>query len=561
MRRTSHKALPIAGIAAVTTMLTGFAGGVSSSAAPIPHNARYAAASQPVLLGTPSTVGPWTDNFNPLVTSAASASGFADYLIYEPLYQFDFATNTLMPWLATSYSWSENGKLLTLHLRPGIKWSNGTAFSAKDVAFTFNLLHKWAALNVNGLPISEATAAGDLTAVIHFTTPAYQDIYSILGTDPVPEMIWSKIKDPVTYDVTEPVGTGPYVLKAFSTQTITLDRNVAYWGSAPRVPTVRYVSETSTTTALTSLEAGETTWMNQVVTSPLTRWLDANRADHHELTFPSTAIGIVANFTKYPLDQLPVREAIADAINPTAIANLTQNGIVPPFKSLTGLVPAEYSALTNKASFPASISKAKTTLEKAGYKLGSNGIFRGPNGPLVFNLLVPAPYGSMVAVLPVLEEELKQAGIDVTPVETSVATWTSDNNLGEFDATLAIASNLSAVDPYYLYQEFMAYSLSASIGKSATEDIGRFNNATATRLLNMLALLPPNSRSARSLLSKLEDIQVQQLPFIPVDYNAQQGIFNSTLFTGWPSKADPYATPVMHQASAEVVLLHLRPRT
>jgi peptide/nickel transport system substrate-binding protein len=516
-----------------------------------------------VLIGTPSSVGPWTDSFNPLVPSAQSASGFAGYLIYEPLYQFNYATDKLTPWLATAYKWSGGGKELTLKLRSGVKWSDGKAFTAADVAFTFNLLKRFPALNSNGLPITKAIARGVGTVTIQFAAPAYQTIYSVLATDPVPESIWSKVANPVTYDVTNPVGTGPYVLKNFSTETITLDRNLHYWGAKPRVPVVEYVAETSTTSALTSLESGATEWMNQVVTSPLTSWRDGDPKQRHVVSFPSTAIGIVPNVRDYPLNESAVRQAIFDAISPKAVVKLTQNGIVPPFASPTGLLPAEESSIAPKfakSTFPASAAKARAVLEAAGYKMGSNGVFTGPHGPVSFNLLVPSPYGSMVATLPVLESELKAAGIQMTPEETSVATWTSDENLGQFQASLAISSNISAVDPYYFFQEYMDYGLSAPVGKTATEDIGRFKNVAATKLLSQLSGLAPGSPSSGRLLSGLESIQLKDMPFIPVDYNPQMGIFTSTNFVGWPSTKNPYATPVMHQPSAEVVLLHLKPR-
>ena len=47
-----------------------------------------------------------------------------------------------IPWLATSYAWSNNGKTLTFTIRPGVKFSDAMPMTASDVAFTFNLLMK-----------------------------------------------------------------------------------------------------------------------------------------------------------------------------------------------------------------------------------------------------------------------------------------------------------------------------------------------------------------------------------------------------------------------------------
>jgi peptide/nickel transport system substrate-binding protein len=46
------------------------------------------------------------------------------------------------PWLATAWAWSNSDKTLTFTIRNGVKWSDGVAFSAKDVVYSFNLLKK-----------------------------------------------------------------------------------------------------------------------------------------------------------------------------------------------------------------------------------------------------------------------------------------------------------------------------------------------------------------------------------------------------------------------------------
>src|SRR5258705_10005116 len=47
---------------------------------------------------------------------------------------------SIVPELATSWSWSEDGKELTFKLRDGVKWHDGQPFTAADVKCTFDLL-------------------------------------------------------------------------------------------------------------------------------------------------------------------------------------------------------------------------------------------------------------------------------------------------------------------------------------------------------------------------------------------------------------------------------------
>jgi len=57
--------------------------------------------------------------------------------IYETLDFVNALQNSkVTPWLATAYAWSNNNKTLTFTIRSGVKWTDGTPFSAADVAYT-----------------------------------------------------------------------------------------------------------------------------------------------------------------------------------------------------------------------------------------------------------------------------------------------------------------------------------------------------------------------------------------------------------------------------------------
>ena len=57
----------------------------------------------------------------------------------------------MTPWLATSYKWSDNAKVLTWTIRKGVMWSNGQPMTAADVAFTFNLIKQNPSLDLNAI--------------------------------------------------------------------------------------------------------------------------------------------------------------------------------------------------------------------------------------------------------------------------------------------------------------------------------------------------------------------------------------------------------------------------
>src|SRR5579872_7171178 len=104
-------------------------GGTSPSTGP---------ATKAVLTEESNTGVTFTKDFNPFNTSSFATKMNLRSLIYEPLYEFD-ALNPAQshPWLATSYTFSTDGKDLTFAIRPNVTWSDGKAFTAQDVAFTF----------------------------------------------------------------------------------------------------------------------------------------------------------------------------------------------------------------------------------------------------------------------------------------------------------------------------------------------------------------------------------------------------------------------------------------
>src|SRR5262249_17241442 len=100
------------------------------------------------------TMGPrqteWKRTFNPFRNDAdprwPAAAGGA-----EPLLIHNRATGGSGPWLGTEYKWAADNRTLRFTVRPGVLWSDGTAFGARDVVFTFDLMRRFPALDRQGI--------------------------------------------------------------------------------------------------------------------------------------------------------------------------------------------------------------------------------------------------------------------------------------------------------------------------------------------------------------------------------------------------------------------------
>ncbi|MDQ1496547.1 MAG: peptide/nickel transport system substrate-binding protein, partial [Actinomycetota bacterium] len=116
------------------------ASGSGSASAPAPSGSVAAAShKQGGTLTISNEQGQtWTCQFNPFNPAVnAEANGY----VYEPLIYVNPLQNAKeTPMLASSYTWNADKTAITFTTRDGVKWSDGQAFSAKDVAFTFNLM-------------------------------------------------------------------------------------------------------------------------------------------------------------------------------------------------------------------------------------------------------------------------------------------------------------------------------------------------------------------------------------------------------------------------------------
>ena len=137
-------------------------------------------------------IGQDCDGMNPFA-SWSGISWECFRLGYDFLTWYD-ADYEPVPDVATSWETSEDGMTWTFHIREGMKWQDGVPLTARDVAFTYNLILGHAALGVHPVPDRRHRrhGAGRRDAGHHHAarpTPACSRSYIPI----LPEHIWSKV--------------------------------------------------------------------------------------------------------------------------------------------------------------------------------------------------------------------------------------------------------------------------------------------------------------------------------------------------------------------------------
>ena len=489
----------------------------------------------------------WSCSFNPFNPSYLP---YSVGLTYETLDFVNALGNAkVTPWLAKSYAWSNSNKTLTFTIRDGVKWSDGVAFTAADVAYTFNMLKAHPALDLNAVwsVLSGVSAMGN-TVTFNFQNAAVPYFYYIAGQVAiVPQHIWSKIANPVTDPITKPVGTGGYVMSKCTPQNIQWTRNANYWQKGKAVvQTVNMPAFLDNNSCNLYLAQGKSQWGSQFIPNIKSSYVAKSPGNSY--WFPPVAnVVLFPNLTKAPLSDVAVRKAISYGINRGAVSRIGEYGYEPA-ASQTGIVAPTFSKWSSASAKSAqgmsyNANKAVKILKAAGYKKDAKGYFAKGGKEIAITIKTNGGYSDWVASMQVVATQLKAIGINATVTPEAANTFYSDVYTGNFD--LAYNAESGGPTPFYEFRQWLYSKNSAAIGTAAASNWERFNSSAVDTLLNQYtATVSPATQ--KTIMNKLQKIMVDQVPVIPVLEEVDWFQFNKLAFTGFPSAKNPYAQPGLY---------------
>ncbi len=558
MRRlTRYGVLVAAGMLAA-----GCSAGSSTSSSPGTSTSGKAASS--VLTISNENGALWTCQFSPLNTSdTLLAVGF----VYEPLvYMNPLQAGKTTPMLATSWTWGAGNKSLTFTIRSGVKWSDGTPMTAADVAYTFNLIKKYPALDLTGVwSVLSGVTASSNTVTFNFSTLAVPFFYYIADQTPiVPEHIWSKMSNPTTNPNSHPVGTGPYLMNKCSPSNITYTANPNYWQPGePKISKIQYPAYTSNNTANNDLANGSAQWGAQYIPSIQTFYTAKNPNFHY--WFPPTVnVSIVPNLTDPQLSNVKVRQAISYAINRGQVSSVGESGYEPPANQ-AGIVTPTFSSLLDNSSLAAwgtgyNPAKAKALLASAGYRLGSDGIMTNAAGQkLKFSVINIGDYSDWVASMQVIQQNLKAIGIEITARNLSNTDFDSELFFGKYQLAYYDQQTFGP-SAYYELNNWLNSANTAPVGKTAASNYERYSNKATDALLDQYAGTT-SATQQQNIMNQIQQAMLRDVPIIPVVEAVDWYQYDTGAFNGWPTPGDPYAQPSAYAfPDNEQVLLHLSPK-
>jgi peptide/nickel transport system substrate-binding protein len=509
------------------------------------------------------------DNFNPFDAAAAVQGMGATGLVYEPLFQFNLANPSTAPypWLATAFSWGNGGKSITFTIRQGVKWNDGQALTADDVAFTFNYIKQYSSSktdnpNLGGLQITNVSESGNQVTV-NFPSPQYMNLLHIAGMIVLPKHIWSSITNPVHFTDAKPVGTGPYALGSFTSQGYTMVANPSYWQPVP-VKKVFFPVYTTNNAAQTALFSQKIDWTGNYIPALKQNFLDKDpRNGGYEGSNASGAL--YPNLKTGPTADLAVRQAIDVAINRQLMSTEGESGLEDPVLNVSGITEPAFTAWLapelkdQNVSATGDAAQAASILEKAGYAKDSSGIFAKNGKELSVAITTPGDYSDFANDVSLAVQSLKDAGIKASFNNVTVDTYNADAVSGNFQVLLRWGNG--GITPYQLYDGWLDPQL---IG-TGNGNYERLNDPAITAELSKLNGDQTIAQQTADL-APIEKYVASNLPVIPTTTSAEWCEYTNVHFTGWPTKANPYqscqpsGTNIGTGAGTdEYVLLHLKP--
>jgi peptide/nickel transport system substrate-binding protein len=417
---------------------------------------------------------------------------------FEPLYIVD-TTGKLTPWLATSYDVAKGGRQFTFHLRPGVKFSDGTPLTAADVKFSIERARKAKGpLSFLDGPIVTITAPDTHRVVFHLSAPwaPFVSDISAFTNSILPNNFGGKSEKAF---FAKPVGTGPFTLDTFAKGSdVRLVANPHYWRAGrPYVDSVRINLVPDDNTRVLQLKGGQAGIIEGVPAASV-KDLRSSSSARIGLFSAWSADLVFMNEKVKPFQDRNVRRAIAYGIDRRAIVAATSFGTAQVGGSFFPPLLQYYDASTPVLQHDP--DKAKAALAASSAKGGFKTEIIVPSGNIVWN-----------STAQLIQAQLQPIGIDVTVNQKEIADFKSAFEAFKYQIMINNAIN-DISDP----DEMASFQVDAVNGGSDSFWTN-YNNPAAIKLVRQ-AQSQFSSPKRAALYKKIQATVAQDAPFIPLSY-------------------------------------------
>lgn len=428
-------------------------------------------------------------------------------LVYDGLVELD---GNLQPVPGLAESWENPEPTVWIfRLRDGVKFHDGSDFSADDVVYTFEtildpeLKSRWRSLYT---PISKIEAVDRLTVRVELSEP-YAPLLSYLDMGIVPKAYVEGGGDLAA----NPVGTGPMKLASWARGSkIELEPNAGYWGGAPKSDGFTFVVVADPTSRAAAFEAGDL----DIIQSPLAPQDILRLAGNDDIGKSIVgALGITyLNFNNAAdhVSDPAMRRALSMLVDQEAIVNGIYEGVD---EIATSILLPSHSAFTDSIRQPAfDPAGAKQALADLGWAdSDGDGMLDKDGENLAIQISTHSEDPNRIQAVEFIQATFKANGIDAS---VSISEWPSFfQSVQNGQHQIALLGWLNLVDPDRLMFGQLTTGGGMNWGKYSNDDVDGFLKA---------------GRSSTGLEARVEayrkaaEILSQDVPYYVISYQGYQ---------------------------------------
>lgn len=394
----------------------------------------------------------WTCNVGPLNPHLYSPSQmFAQAMVYEPLVQYQ-ANGSVAPFLAESWTISDDGREYVFKLRKGVVFSDGTPFDAKAVKLNFDAVlknhkrHHWLEL-INQLHGVEAAGGkaisivDDHTVKLTLKEPYYPILQELALIRPVRFLSPAAFPDDgdTGKGIKAPIGTGPWkVTKMVKGEYDVFERNDRYWGQKAKMKklVVKVIPDSNAravafdTNEIDLIYGSGGHGSGQIGLDTFERYRKMGNVIT-DVSPPLATRALALNTNRFPTSELAVRKAILHAVDKKALVDHIFLGVEKRAETL--FAPSMPYCDLKLTPFHYDPASAGIILDEAGWKLSKGSAYRVKGGKeLSIDLCFVGNNALQKSVAEVLQGYLKKIGVKANLVGEENDSFLGRQKSGEF---------------------------------------------------------------------------------------------------------------------------------
>lgn len=362
---------------------------------------------------------------NPVLASDSASHDVTD-LVFNSLLRYD-ADLRLEGELAERWEVSPDGKVITFHLRPGVKWQDGAPLTARDVKFTYDTYvdpKVKTAYRSNYTDILKAEALDDLTFRVWYREPFAPALQTLAAMSILPAHLLAGKEINTADDFnTRPLGSGRYRFVSWKrAESVTLAANPEYFEGQPYLSRVLFRVIPDMAVQFLELQNGA---LDMIGLTPNQYNREGSRPEFQarfaRYRYPSNSYTYLGfNLTDPRFADPRVRRAIALAIDRQALIGAVLEGLgtvaTGPYTPMSwGFDPAVSAP-------PYDPEAARSLMREAGFTPGPDGVLQRDGKSFAFTLLTNQGNQMREQTATIVQSQLKAVGIKV---EIRVIAWST----------------------------------------------------------------------------------------------------------------------------------------